>query len=150
LAKKKAEEEANSKPKFLTKEERAAEAIRKRQEQVDAQRKAQEEERKKRMEFFQAAKETNKEMERERDHPYQRGLDRDRERDRDCSDQEKVKEINETERDKGKDMEAIKDRYLGMSKKKRRVRRLNERKFVFEWDATEDTVVGYNRKIIFH
>ena len=41
-------------------------------------------------------------------------------------------------------MEAIKDRYLGMAKKKRRVRRLNERKFVFEWDASEDTAVDYN------
>ena len=43
LAKKKAEEEARSKPKFLTKEERAAEALRKRQEQVEAQRNLQEE-----------------------------------------------------------------------------------------------------------
>ena len=34
LAKKKAEEEAKSKPKFLTKEERVAEALRKRQEAV--------------------------------------------------------------------------------------------------------------------
>lgn len=41
-------------------------------------------------------------------------------------------------------MDAIKDRYLGMIKKKRRVRRLNERKFVFEWDASEDTAVDYN------
>jgi hypothetical protein len=41
-------------------------------------------------------------------------------------------------------MDAIKDRYLGMVKKKRRVRRLNERKFVFEWDAAEDTAVDYN------
>ena len=41
-------------------------------------------------------------------------------------------------------MDAIKDRYLGMVKKKRRVRRLNERKFVFEWDASEDTAVDYN------
>ena len=34
LAKKKAEEEAKSKPKFLTKEERVAEALRKRQDEV--------------------------------------------------------------------------------------------------------------------
>lgn len=47
LAKKKAEEAEKSKPKFLTKEERAAEAIRKRQEEVERQRKALEEQRKK-------------------------------------------------------------------------------------------------------
>ena len=51
--KKKAEEEAKSKPKFLTKEERAAEALRKRQEEVDALRKNQEEERQKRNAFLQ-------------------------------------------------------------------------------------------------
>ena len=39
------------KPKFLTKEERAAEALRKRQEEVEEMRRKQEEERKKRMEF---------------------------------------------------------------------------------------------------
>lgn len=53
LAKKKAEEEAKSKPKFLTKEERAAEALRKRQEEIDNLRKQQEEERSKRNAFFQ-------------------------------------------------------------------------------------------------
>jgi ATP-dependent RNA helicase DDX23/PRP28 len=44
-------------------------------------------------------------------------------------------------------MDAIKDRYLGMVKKKRRVRRPIEHsfeQFVFEWDATEDTAVDYN------
>lgn len=35
-------------------------------------------------------------------------------------------------------------RYLGGEKKKRRMRRLNERKFVFEWDASEDTSVDHN------
>lgn len=35
-------------------------------------------------------------------------------------------------------------RYLGITKKKRRVRRLNDRKFVFDWDAGEDTSVDYN------
>lgn len=53
MAKKKAEEEAKSKPKFLTKEERAAEALRKRQEEIDNLRKTQEEERAKRNAFFQ-------------------------------------------------------------------------------------------------
>ena len=35
-------------------------------------------------------------------------------------------------------------RYLGAGKRKRRVRKMNDRKFVFDWDATEDTAVDYN------
>lgn len=45
---------------------------------------------------------------------------------------------------KDKEQEAIKERYLGIVKRKRRVRRLNERKFVFDWDAGEDTSNDYN------
>lgn len=47
-------------------------------------------------------------------------------------------------KDKEKESEAIKERYLGIIKKKRRVRRLNDRKFVFDWDASEDTSLDYN------
>jgi len=45
-------------PKFLTKEERAAEAIKRRQEQVDAQRRTLDDERKKQDDFMKAAKES--------------------------------------------------------------------------------------------
>ncbi len=31
-----------------------------------------------------------------------------------------------------------------MIKKKKKIRRLNDRKFVFDWDAGEDTSVDYN------
>lgn len=47
-------------------------------------------------------------------------------------------------KDKDKEAEAIRERYLGIVKKKRRVRRLNDRKFVFDWDTQEDTSVDYN------
>ncbi|KAG8321570.1 DEAD (Asp-Glu-Ala-Asp) box polypeptide 23 [Homalodisca vitripennis] len=53
-------------------------------------------------------------------------------------------EDKELNKDKEKEGEAIKERYLGLVKKKRRVRRLNDRKFVFDWDASEDTSVDYN------
>ena len=33
---------------------------------------------------------------------------------------------------------------MGGGKRKRRVRRLNDRKFVFDWDATDDTSTDYN------
>ncbi len=105
---------------------------------MEEQRRAQEEERAKRLAFAQAAKEAAKEADRDRDRggrPSRGGGDR-----------KKDAEEVEKERDKVKEMEAIKDRYLGVSKKKRRVRRLNERKFVFEWDAVEDTAVDYNRE----
>lgn len=50
-----------------------------------------------------------------------------------------------TNKDKEKESEAIRERYLGIVKKKRRVRRLNDRKFVFDWDVNEDTSTDYNQ-----
>ncbi|VDL86999.1 unnamed protein product [Nippostrongylus brasiliensis] len=48
--------------------------------------------------------------------------------------------------DYSKLQEAVKVRYLGMQKeKKKRGRRLHERKFVFDWDASEDTSQDYNK-----
>ena len=38
----------------------------------------------------------------------------------------------------------LQERYLGIIRRKKRVRRLNDRKFVFDWDAGEDTSVDYN------
>ncbi|XP_043198665.1 probable ATP-dependent RNA helicase DDX23 [Amphibalanus amphitrite] len=50
----------------------------------------------------------------------------------------------EVSKDKQREEEAIRERYLGIVKRKRRVRRLNDRKFVFDWDAGEDTSTDYN------
>lgn len=36
------------------------------------------------------------------------------------------------------------ERYLGGEKKRRRMRRLADRKFVFDWDTTEDTSTDFN------
>lgn len=33
---------------------------------------------------------------------------------------------------------------MGLIKKKKRIRRLNDRKFVFDWESTEDTSIDYN------
>lgn len=151
LAKKKAEEEALSKPKFLSKEERAAEALKKRQEQVEEQRKRMDEEKKKQLEFLSAGREWG--VDDRRDRGYQSYRDRDRERDRERERRERERERNKDtddkdkvmeEKEKDKVVEAIKDRYLGMAKKKRRIRRLNDRKFVFDWDAGDDTSTDYN------
>lgn len=66
-----------------------------------------------------------------------RNRDRDRER-------KEALEEKEIYKDKEREGEAIRERYLGLMKKKRRVRRLNDRKFVFDWDASEDTSTDYN------
>ncbi|OBS79531.1 hypothetical protein A6R68_18136 [Neotoma lepida] len=58
-------------------------------------------------------------------------------------DEEGRQKIRE-EKDKSKELHAIKERYLGGIKKRRRTRHLNDRKFVFEWDASEDTSIDYN------
>ncbi|XP_057671652.1 probable ATP-dependent RNA helicase DDX23 [Diorhabda carinulata] len=128
LAKKKAEEAAKSKPVFLTKEQRMAEALKRRQEEADRLKKQRDEERKI-IEALQASREA--EMKRD-DRDYRRTRDRDRE------------EEKQKDKDKEKEQDAIRERYLGLIKKKRRVRRLNDRKFVFDWDAGEDTSVDYN------
>ncbi|TFK54978.1 P-loop containing nucleoside triphosphate hydrolase protein [Heliocybe sulcata] len=51
------------------------------------------------------------------------------------------------------EMSAIRSRYLGVDKKKRKIRKMNDRKFVFDWDAQDDTfandspsAVGSNRQ----
>jgi len=80
----------------------------------------------------------DRDRERERDREYDR---RERERKREKKDEPEDKEQH---KDKEKEQEAIRERYLGLMKKKRRVRRLNDRKFVFDWDASEDTSIDYN------
>lgn len=51
------------------------------------------------------------------------------------------------------DLSAIRSHYLGVDKKKRKIRKMNDRKFVFDWDAQDDTfaedspnAVGSNRQ----
>ena len=134
-------EKLKNKPRFLTKEQRAAEALKRRQEEADAQRRRQEEEREKRKKFMEEAKRSLREQEdRERD---LRRYERDRrDRHRDEADEESGGQASTKE--KKQEEEAILERYLGVSKKKKKIRKLNERKFVFDWDAGEDTSTDYN------
>lgn len=143
IAKQKKDEEALSKPKFLTKAEREAEALRRRQEQVESQKKREEEMRKKREILLkeqqyhphQSSSSSRSYQNDHRDEPRERDRDRKRERSR-------VETSSENDREK--EEAAIKERYLGMVKKKKKVRRLNDRKFVFDWDAQDDTSIDYN------
>ncbi|XP_014230428.1 probable ATP-dependent RNA helicase DDX23 [Trichogramma pretiosum] len=126
LNRKKAEEEALFKPKFISKQERAAVALQKRQDEVDALRKQQ--------------KEQKSNLSINDGHNLHH--------DQDWNNRERRRENKKTcegdDKDKAKEMEAIKERYLGLEKKKRRVRRLSDKKFVFDWDASEDTSIDYN------
>jgi ATP-dependent RNA helicase DDX23/PRP28 len=87
-----------------------------------------------------------RELERDRDRDRDRFKDRERQRDRDRDRQrdrgEPAKDDKEEVTEKEKD--AIRDRYLGQLRKKKRIRRLNERKFVFDWEVTDDTSHDYN------
>lgn len=142
LERNKKEQEAIAKPKFLTKEERQAEALRRRQEEADAIRQRNEELRRKHAQLnkeaeLAAAKEEREHERKERDRG-DRG-DRNR-RDR----EEQADRPSTSNADGEREEAAVKERYLGIIKKKRRIRRLNDRKFVFDWDAGEDTAVDYN------
>lgn len=69
---------------------------------------------------------------RSREHEKDRATEKNDEKD-DAKDAEKLNE-------------AIRQRYLGGQREKRkRGRRLHERKFIFDWDAGEDTSVDYNK-----
>ena len=160
LAKKKAEEEARSKPVFITKEQRAQEALKRRQEQVAAMRanipavpkfgdvpvtellRREKEKEQPRGYDRRDRFEDRRERPGDRGGNDRAGPSRDRGGERGA---EGEKFTDETPvKDKEKEVEAIRERYLGIIKKKRRVRRLNDRKFVFDWDTNEDTSNDYN------
>ncbi|XP_031617307.1 probable ATP-dependent RNA helicase DDX23 [Contarinia nasturtii] len=151
LEKKKAEEAARSKPVFITKEQRAAEALKRRQEEVAAMRAAQSAVT--RFGDVPVTQILNKERrEKDRDDKDRRDRDRERERERrhrekdrgDDKEDQSRQRLDDPSKDKEKEAEAIRERYLGYVRKKRRVRRINDRKFVFDWDTNEDTSNDYN------
>lgn len=156
-------------PKFLTKEERAQLAIQRRADEVNAQRTKDEELRQKHAESLKKHYGSRTSI-RDGRYRYSRspsprdrrfrdddrrgsrrrsrsprnsraGTDKD---DRDAAlalDTLTVKSKAEVERE----IAAIRDRYLGLdTRKKKRPRKWNERKFVFEWDESEDNSTDYN------
>uniref|UniRef100_A0AAR2J7C2 Probable ATP-dependent RNA helicase DDX23 n=1 Tax=Pygocentrus nattereri TaxID=42514 RepID=A0AAR2J7C2_PYGNA len=140
LAKKKAEEEAEAKPKFLSKAEREAEALKRREVIAEERRRQIDDERRKRRVFQDIGRKMLEDpQERERRERRER-MERENNGNEDDEERQKIREV----KDKGKELQAIKERYLGGMKKRRRTRHLNDRKFVFEWDASEDTSIDYN------
>ena len=86
-----------------------------------------------------------------------RDRDRDRDRERERERRERMRRDRDKDggdskmpargelKDKDKESAAIRERYLGIIKKRKRIRRLNDRKFVFDWDAGDDTSLDYNQ-----
>jgi ATP-dependent RNA helicase DDX23/PRP28 len=129
IAKREEENRAQLKPQFLSKKEREELAMKKREEEIAAQRKKMEEERENRLKFLQQA---------QTDQGSRFHNSRERER------RQKEREESQAQKDKDMELDTIKSRYLGAEKRKRRARRLTDRKFVFDWDAGEDTSSDFN------
>lgn len=117
LRKKKEQQEQESKPKFLTKAERAALALQRRQEETVGIRAQQEEMR--RLQQAQQQDELRR-LEAER-----REAERNRHKD---------------EREREKELELIRKQYLGGDREKKKVMKASEKfRFNFDWDNKEDT-----------
>ncbi|KAH9180610.1 P-loop containing nucleoside triphosphate hydrolase protein [Lactarius sanguifluus] len=187
LQKQKEEREAAARPKFLSREERANIAIAKRAQEIQEEKRKEEDNRKNREDLEREAEAIRR---RERDTKYptsnsarygdHHDRDRDRNRDRDRgrgtgrrdhrdrrmnddrrSGYNNVPTEPRAERAKAsanpatptpevpnstftppmteEDLAALRSRYLGVDKKKRKIRKMNDRKFVFDWDEQEDT-----------
>ncbi|KAH9284562.1 putative ATP-dependent RNA helicase DDX23 [Echinococcus granulosus] len=142
-----------SKPKFISREEREKIALQRREEAIREQRKRATEELSKQIEYLSKSRDDSSKSDSlsryDRDsHRSRRRLDEwdrrypEKGRDR-RSEDGGVNKVSAA--DKVREEEAIKERYLGQKRlTKRRQRRLNERKFVFDWDANEDTSQDYN------
>ncbi|CAI2178172.1 5344_t:CDS:10 [Funneliformis geosporum] len=161
LQKRESEKQVNERPKFLSKEERAKIALEKRQKEVEEQRRKQEEERRQQEEFQRRAMEEARQNEgygrdrrdyydrydRDRYDRYDRERPRGKEREieKRPTDKSDKSDVNsEAEKLDDKELQAIRERYMGGERKKRKIRKMNEKKFVFDWDAGEDTSQDFN------
>ncbi|KAJ3880992.1 P-loop containing nucleoside triphosphate hydrolase protein [Lentinula edodes] len=160
LKKQKEEKEAAAKPKFLSKEERAALAIAKRTQEIKEQKLKDENAKKDRAALEKEADGLRYRDNRRYGHPERNHHHRSDRNDRRTNSStnpniptgpradrgmapppppEKTAESSYTPPMSSTDMDAIRSRYLGVDKKKRKIRKMNDRKFVFDWDAQDDT-----------
>ncbi|KAF9069869.1 P-loop containing nucleoside triphosphate hydrolase protein [Rhodocollybia butyracea] len=173
LQKQKEEREAAAKPKFLSKEERAAIAIAKRAQEIKDQKFKDETAKKDRAALEKDADDLRYRDNRRYGHPdrnHERNHERNHRNDRRNNSSnnssnntpnhnstniptgpradrgmppppppEKTTDSSYTPPMSSSEMDAIRSRYLGVDKKKRKIRKMNDRKFVFDWDAQDDT-----------
>uniref|UniRef100_A0A3Q2E848 Probable ATP-dependent RNA helicase DDX23 n=1 Tax=Cyprinodon variegatus TaxID=28743 RepID=A0A3Q2E848_CYPVA len=110
------EKKKKEKPKFLSRAEREAEAIKRREQQVEEKKRMIEEERKKRRMFQDLGRKMLEDpQERERRERRER-----MERENNGNDEDDGRQKLREEKDKSKELHAIKERYLGGIKKRRR------------------------------
>ncbi|ORX55205.1 P-loop containing nucleoside triphosphate hydrolase protein [Hesseltinella vesiculosa] len=147
LLKKKQDQNSTAKPTFMTKEQRAQLALERRQKEVEDIRKRQDEEQRQRQQFHAKAEEEvhraddryrSSRDDRHHRKRHRRYRSRSRSRSRSPEPQQDLDNLNDKEK------QAIRDRYFGNDQRKRKVRKMNERKFVFDWDAGEDTSNDFN------
>lgn len=85
----------------------------------------------------------DRERERERDRDRDRDIERrnrEREREEESKARDRVRSESLAEREKAKELELIKEQYLGSKKPKKRVIKPSEKfRFSFDWENTEDT-----------
>ncbi|KAJ3726087.1 P-loop containing nucleoside triphosphate hydrolase protein [Lentinula raphanica] len=157
LQKQREEKAAASKPKFLSKEERAALAIAKRAQEIKEQKLKDENAKKDRETLEKEADSLRyRDSNRRYGHPERNNSYRNNDRRTSSSSNiptgpradrgmppppvpEKSGDSTYTPPMSSSDMDAIRSRYLGVDKKKRKIRKMNDRKFVFDWDAQDDT-----------
>mmetsp|Transcript_27138 Transcript_27138/g.76568 ORF Transcript_27138/g.76568 Transcript_27138/m.76568 type:complete len:683 (+) Transcript_27138:506-2554(+) len=132
LLKKKKEEEASlAKPVFLTKKQREELALKKRQEEAESQRA-------RIAALRQANQQTADDMRRGRDQERHGGGGL-------AADARAKRNMTKEELDRMKEIESIKQQYLGKEKVKKRVVKPSEKfKFNFDWEHTEDTSKDLN------
>ncbi|KAG0201768.1 mRNA splicing protein prp28 [Mortierella sp. GBA30] len=151
IKQKEEEKQALEKPKFLTKEQRAEIALERRAKEVEAQRKAQEQERQQRAEFDAKGR---VEVQDNNRYGYDSRDSRMNARDRNERDRS-TKTNGDWRKDKDaasnadsatsgivladKEIELVKKRYMGIEEKERKIRKRNDKKFVFDWNADDDT-----------
>lgn len=136
----------------MTKEERAKLALERREKEVAEQKDRRMREAQSNMEFNQKVEDESRRVEdaarydNRNDRRYNRD-DRDRGKRRDNRRRERSPTPEDIDIPEGlteKEKEAIKSRYMGEERRKRKIRRMNEKKFVFDWDAGEDTSQDFN------
>ena len=155
LAMKKKQEEAQSRPVFMTKAQREALAKKEQEEKEAAEKQKLKDAEESRKRMLDTAKKEEREKEREREDRHRRhrrggspSSSRRRSRSRSPRDRkgkDEAKNEKESEQKEKLMEEAIRSRYLGKEReKKKRTRKLHERKFVFDWDENDDTSKDYD------
>ncbi|KAI1316005.1 DEAD (Asp-Glu-Ala-Asp) box polypeptide 23 [Mortierella claussenii] len=155
ISKKEEEKQALEKPKFLTKEQRAQLALERRAKEVEAQRKAQELERQQRAEFDAKAR---AEVHDNNRYGYDSRINARDRIERERNERDRPGRANGEWRNSGgnkdtaepssgpsgivlaeKEIELVKKKYMGIEDKERKIRKRNDKKFVFDWNADDDT-----------